>query len=36
MTIQGKTNTSTRIVQGKWLGADCGDIKPLAPPNARK
>jgi hypothetical protein len=36
MTLQGKTNTSTRIVQGKWLGADCGGIKPLAPPSARK
>lgn len=36
MTIQGKMNTSTRIVQGKWLGADCGDIKPLALPNVRK
>jgi len=31
--VAGKTNTSTRIVQGKWLGADCGDIKPLAPPS---
>ena len=31
-TVMGKTNTSTRIVQGQWLGADCGDIKPLAPP----
>jgi hypothetical protein len=36
MTLQGKTNTSTRIVQGKWLGADCGSVKPLAPPAARK
>ena len=36
MTVQGKVNTSTRIVQGKWLGADCGGIKPLAPPDARK
>ena len=35
-TVTGKTNTSTRIVQGKWLGADCGDIKPFAPPAARK
>jgi hypothetical protein len=30
-TVMGKTNTSTRVVQGKWLGADCGDIKPFAP-----
>jgi hypothetical protein len=36
MTVQGNTTTSTRIVQGKWLGADCGDVKPLAPPGARK
>jgi len=36
MTVQGKTNTSTRIVQGKWLGADCGGIKPLAPPDVRR
>ena len=35
-TVLGKTNTSTRIVQGKWLGADCGDIKPLTPPGAVK
>jgi hypothetical protein len=35
-TVMGKTNTSTRIVQGKWLGADCGDIKPFAPPAPRK
>jgi hypothetical protein len=31
-TVMGKTNTSTRVVQAKWLGADCGDVKPLAPP----
>ena len=35
-TVVGKTKTSTRIVQGKWLGADCGDVKPLAPPGASK
>ena len=35
-TVRGKTSTSTRVVQGKWLGADCGDIKPLTPPGARK
>ena len=35
-TVMGKTNTSTRVIQGKWLGADCGDIKPFAPPGARK
>ena len=36
MTVTGKTSTSTRIVQAKWLGADCGGIKPLAPPGAVK
>jgi hypothetical protein len=35
-TVMGKTRTSTRIVQGKWLGADCGDIKPFSPTAARK
>ena len=35
-TVMGKTRTSTRIVQAKWLGADCGDIKPFAPPAGRK
>jgi hypothetical protein len=33
-TVTGKTNTTTRIVQAKWLGADCGDIKPFTPPPA--
>ena len=32
----GKTKTSTRIVQAKWLGANCGDIKPFTPPGAPK
>ena len=35
-TVMGKTKTSTRVVQGKWLGADCGDVKPLTPPQVRK
>ena len=30
-TVQGKTNTTTRIVQAKWVGADCGDVKPITP-----
>jgi hypothetical protein len=33
-TVGGKTKTSTRIVDAKWLGADCGDIKPFTPPVA--
>jgi hypothetical protein len=31
-TMSGKTRTTTRVVQAKWLGADCGDIKPFTPP----
>ena len=31
VTRNGAANTSTRIVQGKWLSAACGDIKPIAP-----
>jgi Protein of unknown function (DUF3617) len=35
-TMTGTTKTSTRIVQGKWLGGDCGDIKPFTPTAPRK
>jgi len=35
-TVMGKTKTSTRMLEGKWLGADCGDVKPLTPPAVRK
>lgn len=35
-TVMGKTKTTTRVTQGKWLGADCGDVKPLTPPAVRK
>ena len=35
-TVIGKANTLTRIVQGKWLGADCGDIRPLTLTGAPK
>jgi len=31
-TMTGTTRTTTRVVQAKWLGADCGDIKPFTPP----
>jgi Protein of unknown function (DUF3617) len=34
--VMGKPNTSTRVIQAKWLGADCGDIKPFTHPGARK
>ena len=33
-TEQGKPQTTTMEGAGKWLGADCGTIKPLAPPKA--
>ena len=36
LTVMGKTKTSTRLLQGKWIGADCGDVKPLTPPAVRK
>lgn len=36
MTIKtvaaGKTETTTMEGRGKWLKADCGDVKPIAPP----
>jgi len=35
-TVMGKTKTSTRLLEGKWIGADCGDVKPLTPPTVRK
>jgi hypothetical protein len=35
-TVMGKTRTSTRVLQGKWIGSDCGDVKPLTPPGVRK
>ena len=34
--VNGKTNTSTRIIQATWLGADCGEIKPFTPPGVPK
>lgn len=35
-TTSGQTRTTTRVVQGKWISAACGDLKPLtAPPPAR-
>jgi hypothetical protein len=34
LNMNGRTTTSTRIVQGKWLGTACGDVKPIAPPPA--
>lgn len=31
-TVQGRTETTTMEGAGKWLKADCGNIKPVAPP----
>ena len=31
-TVQGKPETMTMEGSGKWLGADCGAIKPMVPP----
>jgi hypothetical protein len=36
MTAMGKPTTSTRIVESKWLAADCGDVKPFMPFGGRK
>jgi hypothetical protein len=30
--IGGKPRKSQTVVTGKWLSADCGDIKPMSPP----
>lgn len=32
MTMQGQTRVTKMVMSGKWLGADCGDLKPIAPP----
>lgn len=32
MQFQGRTQTSKMSLTGKWQGADCGDLQPLAPP----
>ncbi|MDP3761869.1 MAG: DUF3617 domain-containing protein [Ramlibacter sp.] len=31
-TVQGKPHKMNMEGSGKWLGADCGSIKPIAPP----
>ena len=30
-TINGQARTTTRLMDGKWLGADCGGVKPITP-----
>ncbi|MEP7301649.1 MAG: DUF3617 domain-containing protein [Caldimonas sp.] len=29
MTLRGETKTMQRSIRAKWLGAECGDLKPL-------
>jgi hypothetical protein len=31
MTLQGETRTTRMILNSKWLGPDCGDLKPVTP-----
>lgn len=31
-TVKGKSEKMTMDAAGKWLSADCGNIKPIAPP----
>jgi hypothetical protein len=31
-TVQGKAETMNMDASGKWLSADCGTVKPMAPP----
>ena len=31
-TVQGRTETTTMDGTGKWLKADCGNVKPIQPP----
>ncbi|MGV3572787.1 MAG: DUF3617 domain-containing protein [Ramlibacter sp.] len=34
--MQGKAETMTMEASGKWLQADCGTVRPLAPPAPKK
>lgn len=31
-TLQGQKRSSQMTMNAKWVGADCGDLKPVAPP----
>jgi hypothetical protein len=35
-SVKGKAEKVNMEGSGKWLGADCGTIKPVAPPPGRK
>ncbi len=32
MTMQGQARNTKMTIKAKWLGADCGGLKPMAPP----
>lgn len=34
MMLSGKPHASQTTITAKWLGSDCGDVKPFAPPPA--
>ncbi|HMC16094.1 MAG TPA: DUF3617 domain-containing protein [Albitalea sp.] len=36
MTMGGQARSSQNTITAKWLGADCGDVKPFVPPPAPK
>lgn len=31
VTVQGQPRESTMVSRARWVGADCGDVKPIAP-----
>lgn len=35
-TVEGKKEVTSMQAKGKWIGANCGDIKPIAPPAAAR
>lgn len=34
-TVQGKAETMNMDGSGKWIGADCGNVKPFTPPKGK-
>lgn len=31
VTVQGRPHESTMVSKARWIGADCGDVKPISP-----
>ena len=31
MTLKGQARASTNVIKMQWIGADCGNVKPLQP-----